>query len=84
MRNLLEKGIETFPRLCFLSDRDLLTVMCNIGELVPIIPIINKIFPAIQDIRFTGLTPSKNNISTADSGEGTMCVSMNECIISFH
>lgn len=65
VQDLLSQGIEEFPRLCYLSERDLLTAISNRGDPVPIIPIIRKVFPGVSNIRFTEIMPSKNTLSLA-------------------
>ncbi len=74
MKSLLEKGPREFPRLYYLTDRDLLTVVSNKGEPVSLIPIISKIFPAIKTLRFTEYAASKNSINPAtNDDEGVWC-----------
>lgn len=71
VKDFLDKGTEECPRLCYISEEDLLTVMCNRGDPVPIIPIISRIFPAISNIRFTEVMPSKNTLSLATTTGAT-------------
>ena len=72
VKHILDKTVEEFPRLCYVSDRDLLTVACNRGNPVPILPIITRVFPAIHSVRFTELVPSKHTLllsGTEEEGE---------------
>lgn len=59
----MEEAVEHFPRLCYLSEQDMLVVMSNRGNPVPLLPIISRVFPAISLIRFTEVVPSKNTVS---------------------
>lgn len=65
VQDVLAKGVEEFPRLCYLSEKDLLTAVSIRGDPVPIIPVIRKIFPGVSNIRFTELATSKNTLSLA-------------------
>ena len=55
----MDKAIESFPRLCYVSEMELLTVMGTQGNPVPILPIISSVFPAVDLVRFTEVVPSK-------------------------
>lgn len=72
VKNILDKTVEEFPRLCYVTERDLLTVACNRGNPVPIIPIITRVFPAIHSIRFNEIIPSKQTFTGSDE-EGKSC-----------
>ena len=67
MESLIEKACSQFPRLYFLSSKDILTVVCNQGDPHPMIPIINKLFPSVKMARFSRLSSSK---SLGSSNEG--------------
>lgn len=83
----MDKAIESFPRLCYVSERELLTVMGTRGNPVPILPIISSVFPAINLVRFTEVIPSKpsattttasndeegNEVFVADNGRNLCC-----------
>ena len=69
VKKILNKTVEEFPRLCYVTERDLLTVACNRGNPVPIIPIITRVFPAIHSIRFNELIPSKNTLALSGTEE---------------
>lgn len=65
----MDKAIESFPRLCYVSERELLTVMGTKGNPVPILPIISSVFPAIDLVRFTEIIPSKPSATTTASND---------------
>ena len=69
VKGTLDKTVEEFPRLCYIPERDLLTVACNKGNPVPIIPIITRVFPAIHSIRFNELVPSKHTLTLSGTEE---------------
>ena len=77
LKDMMEKAVGDFPRLCYLSEGDMLVVMSNLGNPVPLLPILSRIFPAVSLIRFTEVAPSKNTLTvpTATSDEeGTILV----------
>lgn len=76
LTDLVEKAVEDFPRLCYLSETDILAVMSvNLGNLVPLLPIINKVFPAINLVRFTEIKPKNlTTISAATTDEEGMII----------
>ena len=53
MADLIETAVEKCPRLSYLSENDVLAVMSNLGNPVPLLPIISKVFPAVKLVRFT-------------------------------
>ncbi len=69
VKTILDKTVGEFPRLCYVTDRDLLTVACNRGNPVPIIPIITRVFPAVHSLRFTELVPSKHTLTLSGQEE---------------
>ena len=59
----MDKAVEEFPRLCYLSEGEMLIVMSNMGNPVPLLSIISRVFPAISLVRFTEVAPNKNILS---------------------
>lgn len=59
----MDAAVEEFPRLCYLSEEDMLAVLSNRGTPVPLLHIISRVFPAISLIRFTEVAPSRNAAS---------------------
>ena len=64
----LDKSYGEFPRLFYLSDKDMLALAGNRGDPIHLIPIISKLFPAIKNIRFTEVE-QKKNISVFSSSD---------------
>ena len=84
LTDLMEKAIEDFPRLCYLSETDILAVMSNLGNIVPLLPIINKVFPAISLIRFTEIKPKNlTTVSTTTTEEEGVTLSTDLIIVWF-
>ena len=72
IKERLEIGCVEFPRLCFLSESDIVRVVSHSGSPVTIAPLISRVFPAVQTIRFGELLPSNSAVhqQTHDSKEG--------------
>ena len=68
----LEQGCREFPRLCFLSETDVLRVVSHSGSPVTILPQISRLFPAVRTVRFAEALPSNSGIyyHPQDSKEG--------------
>lgn len=74
LRGLMEKAVMEFPRLCYLSEEEMLVVMSNKGNPVPLLPIISRVFPAISLIRFTEVRnalsfPGNSTITSEEDGK---------------
>ena len=72
IKRRLEIGCEEFPRLCFLTESDVVKVVSHRGSPVAIAPLISRVFPAVKTIRFGELLPSNSVVHqpTHDSKEG--------------
>lgn len=72
VKGYLEKGHSQFPRLCFLTDGDVLRVMSHIGNPVTIMPQVSRMFSAVKTIRFAEVLPSNSPVhhQSQDSKEG--------------
>ena len=49
----MEKIRETFPRLYFLSDDEILDVLVTSSDPQKLIPVVRKCFPGVQSIKFS-------------------------------
>ena len=77
VRDTLDKGVEEFPRLCYVSEKELLTVVSCRGDPVPVLPVLSRLFPGLCSVRITELAPSKHTTSlamtaTSNEEEGTL------------
>ncbi len=66
MDTVIMNACNKFPRLNLLSSKDILTVVSNIGDPIPLTHIISKVFPAVKIVRFSKISSSKNLGSTND------------------
>ena len=72
IKRQLEIGCVEFPRLCFLTESDVVRVVSHSGSPMTIAPLISRVFPAVQTIRFGELLTSNSAVhqQTHDSKEG--------------
>ena len=69
MENVIGEASKEFPRLYFLSSKDVLTAICNQGDPMPMVPIINKVFPAIKMARFSSKAASSKTLGSDSEGQ---------------
>ena len=59
----LKDSCKQFPRLCFLSDKEVLRVLSNNGSPLAIMSLIQKVFPAVRSMQLTEILPSQSSTS---------------------
>lgn len=60
----LDEAVCHWPRLGYLTKRQKLKTLSHRGDLLPIIPLINRVFPAIKTLRFVETSSSSDRDSS--------------------
>ncbi len=61
VRGRLKESCVQFPRLYYLSDKDILQLLSSNGSPISIVPLINRVFPAIKGMQLTEVIPSQSS-----------------------
>ena len=79
----LKESCSQFPRLCYLSDKEVLRVMSHNGQPMAIMPLITRVFPSIKSLQCTEIISNQSSVSfrkpKSDIEEGAIH-NMHACI----
>ncbi len=61
VRGRLKESCVQFPRLYYLSDKDILKLLSSNGSPISIVPLISRVFPAIKGMQLTEVIPNQSS-----------------------
>lgn len=59
----LKESCSQFPRLSYLSDKEVLRVMSHNGDPMAIMPLITRVFPSIKSLQCTEIISNQSSVS---------------------